>query len=57
MSKRMKAALEATAGKGAMSVPQAVALIKQCASVKFDETVELALNLGCLLYTSDAADD
>jgi len=46
MSKRMKAALEATAGKGPLSVEEAVALVKQCASVKFDETIELALNLG-----------
>ena len=44
--KRLRAAREAFAGKENISVEDAVALIKANATAKFDETVEVALNLG-----------
>jgi large subunit ribosomal protein L1 len=44
--KRVRAALEAVAGKHDLSVEDAVALIKSNASAKFDETIEVAMNLG-----------
>jgi large subunit ribosomal protein L1 len=44
--KRTRAAREAVAGKEKLSVEEAVALIKANASAKFDETVEIAMNLG-----------
>ncbi|MBC7157758.1 MAG: 50S ribosomal protein L1 [Rhodobacteraceae bacterium] len=44
--KRTRTAREAVAGKENLSVEDAVALIKQTATAKFDETVEVALNLG-----------
>ena len=44
--KRTRAAREAVAGKENLSVEEAVALIKANASAKFDETVEIAMNLG-----------
>lgn len=46
LGKRTKAAREAFAGKENVSVEDAVALIKSNANAKFDETVEIALNLG-----------
>ncbi len=46
LGKRSKAAREAFAGKENLSVEDAVALVKSNASAKFDETVEIALNLG-----------
>ncbi|WP_372613200.1 50S ribosomal protein L1 [Aquicoccus sp.] len=46
LGKRMKAAREAFAGKENVTVEEAVALIKANASAKFDETVEVAMNLG-----------
>ena len=46
LGKRTRAAREAFAGKEALSVEDAVALIKSNANAKFDETVEIALNLG-----------
>jgi large subunit ribosomal protein L1 len=46
VGKRSRAAREAFAGKALISVEDAVALIKTAASAKFDETVEVALNLG-----------
>jgi large subunit ribosomal protein L1 len=46
LGKRTRAAREAMAGKEDLSVEEAVALIKGNASVKFDETVEIAMNLG-----------
>ncbi|WP_298500699.1 50S ribosomal protein L1 [uncultured Maritimibacter sp.] len=46
LGKRTKAAREAFAGKENISVEDAVALIKSNANAKFDETVEIALNLG-----------
>jgi large subunit ribosomal protein L1 len=44
--KRIRAAREAVAGKENVSVEEAVSLVKSNASAKFDETVEVALNLG-----------
>ncbi|WP_424944962.1 50S ribosomal protein L1 [Aliiroseovarius crassostreae] len=46
LGKRTKAAREAFAGKENLTVEEAVALVKGNASAKFDETVEIALNLG-----------
>lgn len=46
LGKRTRAAREAFAGKGELSVAEAVELIKANANAKFDETVEIALNLG-----------
>ncbi|MSU91972.1 50S ribosomal protein L1 [Rhodobacteraceae bacterium 2CG4] len=46
ISKRMQAARKAFDGKSNLSVDEAVALIKGAASSKFDETVEIAMNLG-----------
>ncbi len=46
IGKRTRAAREAFAGKENLSVEDAVALVKANASAKFDETVEIALNLG-----------
>jgi large subunit ribosomal protein L1 len=44
--KRTAAAREAFAGKSDVTVEEAVALIKANASAKFDETLEIAMNLG-----------
>ncbi len=44
--KRTAAAREAFAGKHNVSVEDAVALVKGYAKAKFDETVEIAVNLG-----------
>ena len=44
--KRTRAAREAFAGKEDITVEEAVALIKANANAKFDETVEIAMNLG-----------
>lgn len=46
LGKRTTAAREAFAGKDNVSVEEAVALIKANATAKFDETIEIALNLG-----------
>ncbi|MBN2742242.1 MAG: 50S ribosomal protein L1 [Rhodobacteraceae bacterium] len=46
LGKRTKAAREAFAGKDNLSVAEAVALIKSNAHAKFDETLEIAMNLG-----------
>ena len=46
VGKRIRAAREAFEGKEDVSVEEAVALVKGAASAKFDETVEIALNLG-----------
>ncbi|MCL1628363.1 MULTISPECIES: 50S ribosomal protein L1 [Roseinatronobacter] len=46
IAKRVKAAREAFAGKANLSVEDAVSLIKANATAKFDETVEIAMNLG-----------
>jgi large subunit ribosomal protein L1 len=44
--KRIRDARAAVAGKAALSVEEAVGLIKANAKAKFDETVEVAMNLG-----------
>jgi large subunit ribosomal protein L1 len=44
--KRTRAAREAFAGKDLVSLDDAVALIKANAKSKFDETLEIAMNLG-----------
>lgn len=44
--KRYTAAAEAFAGKENLNVADAVALVKGNAKAKFDETVEIAMNLG-----------
>ncbi|MCR9111316.1 50S ribosomal protein L1 [Marivita sp. XM-24bin2] len=46
LGKRTRAAREAFAGKDDLSVAEAVALIKSNANAKFDETLEIAMNLG-----------
>ncbi len=46
LGKRTRAAREAIAGRDNLSVEEAVALVKGNATAKFDETVEVALNLG-----------
>jgi large subunit ribosomal protein L1 len=46
LGKRTRTARETFAGKDLISVEDAVTLIKGAASAKFDETVEIALNLG-----------
>lgn len=46
LGKRTRAAREAFAGKDNVSVEEAVALVKSNAKAKFDETVEIAVNLG-----------
>ena len=46
LGKRIVAAREAFAGKANLTVEDAVALVKGAASAKFDETIEIALNLG-----------
>src|SRR6056297_1412565 len=46
LGKRTRAAREAVAGKSDVSVEEAVSLVKSNATAKFDETVEIALNLG-----------
>ncbi|MEL7215627.1 MAG: 50S ribosomal protein L1, partial [Pseudomonadota bacterium] len=44
--KRLTAASEAFEGKANLSVADAVALVKANATAKFDETIEIAVNLG-----------
>ncbi|MFN3276204.1 MAG: 50S ribosomal protein L1 [Paracoccus sp. (in: a-proteobacteria)] len=46
LSKKKAAAREAFDGKANLTVEDAVKLVKSAASAKFDETVEIALNLG-----------
>ncbi len=46
ISKRMRAAEEAVAGKALITVEDAVSLLKKASSAKFDETIEVAMNLG-----------
>jgi len=46
LGKRTAAAREAFAGKADVTVEEAVALIKANAKAKFDETIDIALNLG-----------
>lgn len=44
--KRMRAVRQAADGKVDLSVEEAVALVKANANAKFDETIEIAVNLG-----------
>ncbi|MEM9972383.1 MAG: 50S ribosomal protein L1 [Pseudomonadota bacterium] len=46
IGKRTRAAREAFDGKDNVSVQEAVSLVKANASAKFDETIEIAMNLG-----------
>ena len=46
LGKRTKAARDAFAGKEEVTVEEAVTLVKANATAKFDETVEIAMNLG-----------
>ena len=46
LGKRTRAAREAFADKANLSVADAVALVKGNAKAKFDETIEIAVNLG-----------
>ena len=46
LGKRTKAAKAAFEGKSNLSIEEAVKLIKGAASAKFDETLEIAMNLG-----------
>ena len=46
LGKRTVAAREAVAGKSDLTVEEAVSLVKGNATAKFDETIELAVNLG-----------
>jgi len=46
LGKRTAAAREAFAGKSDVAVAEAVALVKANATAKFDETVEISMNLG-----------
>lgn len=46
LGKRTTAAREAFAGKENVTVEEAVALVKANSKVKFDETMEIAMNLG-----------
>jgi len=46
IGKRLKKAREAFDGKANLAVEEAVKLVKANAAAKFDETVEIAMNLG-----------
>jgi large subunit ribosomal protein L1 len=46
LGKRTKAIRAAMAGKDSLSVEDAVSLLKANATAKFDETIEIAMNLG-----------
>ena len=46
LGKRAKAAREAFAGREDVSIDEAVGLVKDNAKSKFDETIEVAMNLG-----------
>jgi large subunit ribosomal protein L1 len=46
LGKRTASAREAFAGKADITIAEAVALVKANATAKFDETVEIAVNLG-----------
>ncbi|WP_116086919.1 50S ribosomal protein L1 [Tropicimonas sp. IMCC34011] len=46
IGKRTRAAREAVAGKENIAVEEAISIVKSNASAKFDETIEIAVNLG-----------
>ena len=45
-SKRMKAVREGVGAERQFTIPEAVKLLKERSSVKFDETIEVSMNLG-----------
>jgi large subunit ribosomal protein L1 len=46
VGKRTKRSLEAFSGKSNITIEEAVKLVKSNATAKFDETIEIAMNLG-----------
>ena len=46
VGKRTKKSLEAFSGKNNITIEEAVKLVKSNATAKFDETIEIAMNLG-----------
>ena len=46
ITKRLRVAQEIVAGKALISVEEAVSLLKKTSTAKFDETIEVAMNLG-----------
>jgi large subunit ribosomal protein L1 len=46
LGKRTRAAREAFEGKADLTIDEAVALVKDNAKAKFDETIDIAMNLG-----------
>lgn len=46
IGKRTKKALEAFSGKSDVTIEEAVKLVKSNATAKFDETIDIAMNLG-----------
>lgn len=46
VGKRTKKSLEAFSGKSNVTIEEAVKLVKSNANAKFDETIEIAMNLG-----------
>jgi len=46
IAKRVRAAQEVVVGKSLVTVEEAVALLKKASTAKFDETIEVAMNLG-----------
>ena len=58
-AKRMAAALGAFDRDALHTVVDAVKIVKGNATAKFDETIEVSINLGvdCLLYTSPSPRD
>ncbi len=46
LSKRFRKAIEGIDTQKLYSIEEAVKLVKSCATAKFDETIELAINLG-----------
>ena len=46
VGKRTKKSLEAFSGKSNVTIEEAVKLVKSSATAKFDETIEIAMNLG-----------
>ena len=46
VGKRTKKAMDAFSGKSNVSIEEAVKLVKSNATAKFDETIEIAMNLG-----------
>ena len=46
VGKRTKKAMEAFSGKSNVTIEEAVKLVKSNATAKFDETIEIAMNLG-----------